>query len=145
MIAFNAKNSTATSAPTAAATAHAGFSLGRRTLGLGLAATVLAAGAYAYTAQNTVPDTRAGDGAGTITGYDVTGVEYTLNATDPSVIDAVSFTTDAPATTVKAKVVSAETSYADCTSADDTTWTCDLTATSPAVAAADELTVIATS
>lgn len=144
MIAFNASSSTATTAP-AAATARAGLSLGRRTLGLGLAATVLAAGAYAYTAQNTVEASRAGDGAAVISGYDVTGVEYTLNATDPSVIDAVSFTTDAAATTVKAKVVSAETAYADCTSGDGTTWSCDLTATSPAVGAADQLTVIATS
>lgn len=144
MIAFNAKSSTATSAPTAAAT-HAGFSLGRRTLGLGLAATVLAAGAYAYTDANTVPETRAGDGAAAITGYDVTNVQYSLDATDPSVIDAVSFTTHAAATTVKAKVVAAETNYTDCTGdATGTSWSCDFT-TNPAVAAVDELTVIATS
>ncbi len=144
MIAFNAKNSTATSAPTAAAT-HAGFSLGRRTLGLGLAATVLAAGAYAYTAQNTVEASRAGDGAAEITGYDVTQVAYTLNDTDPSKIDAVSFATDAAATTVKAKLISTATDYVDCTSADGTSWSCDFTATNTAVAAVDELTVIATS
>lgn len=144
MIAFNASSSTSTSAPAAAA--RAGLSLGRRTLGLGLAATVLAAGAYAYTDANTVPDTRAGDGAGAITGYTITDVQYTLDTGDPSFIDAVSFTTNAGATTVKAKVVAAATEYEDCTnsSGDGTSWSCDF-ATNPTVVAADELTVIATS
>lgn len=144
MIAFNASSSTSTPAPAAATTARTGFSLGRRTLGVGLAATVLAAGAYAYTAANTVEASRAGDGAAVISGYDVTAVQYTLDAADPSVIDGVSFTTDAPASTVKAKVVSTSTTYTDCTSVDGTSWTCDFTS-NPSVAAADELTVIATS
>jgi hypothetical protein len=145
MIAFNASSSTTTSAPTTAA-AQAGLSFGRRTLGMGLAATVLAAGAYAYTAANTVAVSRAGDGAAEISGYDITQVQYTLDATDPSAIDAVSFTTDAAATTVKAKVVSTATAYQDCTnsSGDGTSWSCDFTS-NPAVGAADELTVIATS
>lgn len=144
MIAFNASNSTSTSAPVAATTARAGFSFGRRTLGVGLAATVLAAGAYAYTAGNTVDASHAGDGAAAISGYAVTGIQYTLDAADPSVIDAVSFTTDAPASTVKVKVVSTDASYADCSSSDGTSWTCDF-ASNPSVAAADELAVIATS
>lgn len=147
MIAFNAANSTADRAPAAAAaaaTVPTGFALGRRTLGVGLAATVLAAGAYAYTAANTVEASRAGDGAAAISGYAVSSVQYTLDATDPSAIDAVSFTTDAAASTVKAKVISTATDYTDCTSADGTNWSCDF-ATNPSVAAADELTVIATS
>lgn len=139
MIAFNANSSTATSAPAATA----GFSLGRRTLGLGLAATVLAAGAYAYTAANTVEASYAGDGAATISGYDVTGVQYTLDTADPSKIASVSFATNADATTVKAKVSAAATAYADCTSGDSRNWTCAFT--NQAVADADELTVIATS
>lgn len=142
MIAFNASSSTSTSAPSA--TAAAAPSLGRRTLGVGLAATVLAAGAYAYTGANTVEASRAGDGAAAISGYDVTNVQYTLDPADPALIDAVSFTTDASASTVKAKVVSTDTSYTDCSSSDGTSWTCDFSS-NPAVGAADELTVIATS
>jgi hypothetical protein len=51
------------------------------------------------TASNNVPDTQAGDGSGSITGYDVTSVSYTLNGGDPSIIDAVDFNLNtAPAT-----------------------------------------------
>jgi hypothetical protein len=52
----------------------------------------LAAGVYAFTASNTVPSTTAGSGSGTVSGYTVNNVHYTLNATTPSAIDSVTFT-----------------------------------------------------
>ncbi len=133
-------SSTSTAATTAVGT---GLSLGRRTLGVGLAATVLAAGAYAYTAGNTVEASRVGDGAGAISGYQVTGVQYTLDATDPSLIDKVQFTLDAPASTVKADTDNGS-GYVDCTSIGGNDWECDFT-TNPAVAGAGSLAVVAAS
>lgn len=45
---------------------------------------------YAFAAANTVPETGAGDGAETISGYTITGVQYTL-AADPSQLASVTF------------------------------------------------------
>jgi hypothetical protein len=61
-----------------------------RTLVAVLAVLLLMITAYAYAAANDVPETGAGDGAETISGYTITGVQYTLGA-DPSQISAVSF------------------------------------------------------
>ena len=46
-----------------------------------LLAVIVAAGAYAFTASNTVPGTNAGSGSGTISGYSVSNVAYTLDPT----------------------------------------------------------------
>ena len=67
---------------------------------------VLAMGAYAYTASNTVPTSNAGTGAGVISGYTVTDVSYTQNGTDPRDLDAVTFTiSPADADEVNAQLV----------------------------------------
>lgn len=55
-------------------------------------AAILGTGAYAFTASNTVPNSTAGSGVGTVSGYTVSGVHYTLNATTPSNIDSLTFT-----------------------------------------------------
>lgn len=49
-------------------------------------------GAYAYTASNTVPNSTAGSGQGTVSGYTVTNVHYVLNTTTPANIDSLTFT-----------------------------------------------------
>jgi hypothetical protein len=59
--------------------------------------------AYALTASNTVPSTTAGDGSAAVSGYTATGVGYTLNATTPTNIDAVTFVI-APITAATVKV-----------------------------------------
>ena len=114
-----------------------------RILGILVVAAALATGAYAFTATNTVPDSNAGSGSGTISGYTVSAIAYQLNATTPSDIDSVTFTLNASATTVKAKVVSGSTTYTDCSVAGFNV-TCDF---SPdiAITTADQLSVIATS
>lgn len=71
---------------------------------------IFASSAYAFAAANSVLETGAGDGSNTISGYDVTNVNYTLNAGNPANIDAVSFdlapTAGAgPASTVKVQLV----------------------------------------
>lgn len=61
--------------------------------------------AYAFTASNTVPNSQAGDGTSTVSGYTVTAVAYGLNGSTPTDIDSVSFTiSPAAAGTVKAKM-----------------------------------------
>lgn len=104
---------------------------------------VIASSAYAFAAANTVPDTKAGDGAGTISGYTVSAVAYTLNASDPTALDSVEFTLDAAATNVQIKLVAAGSTWYDCAVVTGNNWTCDTTGAS--VGSMDELTVVATS
>lgn len=87
--------------------------MGRKFSSIGRVATVLVlsgaivAGTYAFTAANTVPNSKAGDGQGTVTGYVLSSVHYNLNATNPGNIDAVTFTLDsAPAagSTIRAQI-----------------------------------------
>lgn len=68
-----------------------------------LLALVLAAAAYGFAAENKVPNSRAGDGWGTVSGYKVSNVKYTL-ASDPSQVAGVSFDLDGSATSVYAAV-----------------------------------------
>ena len=51
---------------------------------------ILVASAFAFAAGNSVPESGAGDGQGTISGYTVTNIDYTLNA-DPTLINKVDF------------------------------------------------------
>lgn len=115
-----------------------------RFLGALVVAAAMATGAYAFTATNTVPASSAGSGSGTISGYTVSSIAYTLNATTPSDIDSLTFTLNAAATTAKAKIVSGSTTYTACSIAGGVNVTCNF---SPdiAITTADELSVIATS
>ena len=114
----------------------------RRLGALGAAATI-AVGAYAYTAANTVPSTSAGSGATAISGYTITSVAYGLNATTPTNIDTVTFTiSPTAASTVKAQLVSAGTFYS-CTNTAGAV-SCATTAPQATVAAANNLTILAT-
>jgi hypothetical protein len=64
-------------------------------------ALVLSVTTYAFAAANTVPNTAGGDGTGTIAGYDITNVTYTLDSSNTD-ITKVSFsasTTVSPAPT----------------------------------------------
>ena len=73
-------------------------------------ALILATSAYAFAASNTVPGTVAGEGAAVVSGYTVTNVAYTLDAT-PSKIDSVAFTLSGPATTVEASLTGSGAFY----------------------------------
>ena len=103
---------------------------------------VLAMGAYAYTASNTVPTSNAGTGAGAISGYTVTNVSYTQNGTDPRDLDAVTFTiSPADADEVNAQLVDGGAWYACVNTAGSVS--CDTTSPQATAAAADQLTVVA--
>lgn len=53
---------------------------------------VLAAAAYGFAAANTVPASNAGDGSGAITGFTVSAIHYTIDATAPSANNMTSVT-----------------------------------------------------
>ena len=114
----------------------------RRTAVIIAVAAALAFAAYAFTAANTVPSSQAGDGSGTISGYTVSNIAYTLDSTNAANIESVAFTLDAAAGTVKAKVVAASSTYTDCSNTGGNNWSCDIEP-DPSVLAADELRVIA--
>lgn len=107
---------------------------------------LLAAVSYGFAAANVLPETGAGDGQQTISGYTITNVTYTLNTTTPSNIDKVTFdiapTAGASApTTVKAKLVAASSTWFACSKTTGTTWSCNVTGVT--ATAADELRVVA--
>jgi hypothetical protein len=103
---------------------------------------VFATAAFAFAATNTVPDSYAGEGASTTSGYTVTNVVYNLNATTPSNVDSVSFTLNAAATTVKVRLVTTG-SYYSCTNPSGFSWTCTTTSPQVTVTAANEFRIIA--
>ncbi len=108
---------------------------------------LLAGSVYGFAAGNTVDTNKAGDGSATISGYTISNVSYTLNSSNPAVIDAFSFaittatgTGNAP-TTVKAALSSSGTFY-PCSNTTGTTWSCTTTG-SPSVGSATDLRVVA--
>jgi hypothetical protein len=109
-----------------------------------LALAVLGVFASAFAAANTVPATKAGDGAGVISGYTVTNVKYTLNGTNPRNIDDVKFDLEGapPAgSSMKIKLVSGGSTYYSCTNS-GVALTCVTTSPQANVATADELRVV---
>lgn len=104
-------------------------------------AAAVGAASYAFTATNTVPDTHAGVGSGTISGFTITNVAYTMNAADGDKLDQVAFTIDSNTANVKIRLTAAGTWYA-CTNSSGSV-TCDTTSPQATVTAADELTVAA--
>jgi hypothetical protein len=77
-----------------------------RLLGAFVVAGIVAGGAYAFTASNTVPNSVAGSGTGTVSGYTISNVHYGLNATTPVNVDSLTFTiTPAVPSTSTGKVV----------------------------------------
>jgi len=115
----------------------------RRTVIVALLALALGAGAFAFAAANTVPGSTAGSGSGAISGYTISGVAYTVNSTTPTNLDQVAFTiSPAAATTVKAQLAAAGSWYTCANAAGSVT--CNTTSPQATVAAATQLTVVAT-
>ena len=85
------------------------LSVRRMVKGFGIIGLVvgLSAGAYGFTAANTVPASHAGDGSGTVSGYTVSAIHYVLNATTPTNVTSVTFTVNAApvaGSTMKAQI-----------------------------------------
>lgn len=62
-----------------------------RTFAFIIVAFVLATVAYGFAAANTVEKSAAGDGEAVISGYNITGVTYDLDGTNPFNVGSVSF------------------------------------------------------
>lgn len=107
------------------------------------AAGVIAAIAVAMAAQNVVPASKAGDGAGAISGYTVSNVAYTVDSANPRNLARVEFDLDADASTVKVRLQSTGGNWYDCTedATIDNHWSCDTTGQQ--VEPMDELRVVA--
>lgn len=104
---------------------------------------VVAVSAFGFAAANTVPGSNAGDGDGAITGYTVSAISYTLDGTDPSLLDAVDFTLNAAAASANVKVQFNNTgSWYDCTGG-PMNFSCDVSAGSVTVLSAVNLGVVA--
>ncbi|MGZ8716418.1 MAG: hypothetical protein ACXWYO_04830 [Gaiellaceae bacterium] len=115
----------------------------RTIVAVALLTAILAAGAYAFTASNTVPSSNAGSGSGTVSGYTATNLTYALTAADPNTIDTLTFDIS-PTTTSVVKVKAGTTgSWKTCANAAGAI-TCDYSAAPIGVGAVlDEITVVA--
>jgi hypothetical protein len=82
-------------------------------------AIIIAGSAYAFAATNTVPDSAAGYKANVVPGYTVTNIAYDLDATDPTVVDKVTFAIAPSSGAVVASIVKLQTAtggtWTDCT------------------------------
>jgi hypothetical protein len=107
-----------------------------------LVAVAVGCGVYAYAATNTVPGSTAGAGSGAISGYTVSSIAYTLNATTPTNLDQVAFTiAPTAASTVKVQLAPGGSWYGCADAAGSVT--CNTTSPQATVAAATQLTVVA--
>lgn len=107
----------------------------------------LTAGTYAFAAANTVPASNAGDGEAVVSGYTVTGINYTIFAdSDPVDLDSVVFTLTpnaggATAGEAYVQLVAAGTWYT-CTNVVNL-WTCTMPGAGPTVLSMANLRIIA--
>ncbi|MEX2375405.1 MAG: hypothetical protein WD942_07435 [Dehalococcoidia bacterium] len=116
-------------------------------IGVGIVGALIVGIIAASTAGNTVEESRAGigTGTGTVSGYDVSSVSYTLNSSNPSLVDAVTFTLDAaPAagSTIQVRLSDGSPTWYTC-SFSGTSVTCPTTAPPANVADVTALTVVA--
>jgi hypothetical protein len=90
---------------------------------------IVALSAFGFAAANTVPDSKAGDGEGDITGYTVSSIHYVLDGTDPGLIDTVTFNLDSAPTAGSTVAIQfdAPTTVWACTTA-GVAVTCDVSA-----------------
>jgi hypothetical protein len=116
-----------------------------------VAAMIIAGGAYAFTAANTVPNSTVGAGAGTVSGYTVTALHYALDATTPTNIDSLTFTISpvVPSTSTGKVIIQAAlstggpTNYTCTTDSTGATVTCATTTPQLTAALLTGVTVVA--
>lgn len=108
-----------------------------------LTVALLSGAAFAMMASNTVPGSDAGSGSGTISGYTVSNVRYTLNESSDT-ISGVKFDLDKAATTVYAKISDGSTTYLyNCTNTGENSWNCTAANQEAPIAGANSLQVVA--
>ena len=78
---------------------------------------------YAFASSNSgMP--ASGEGVGTISGWEVSEVNYRLSS-DPSLVSGVNFDLNGAADTVSVKLNSASAAYTNCTNTNGYHWQCD--------------------
>ena len=115
-----------------------------RVLFLAVIAALIAGGVYAFTAGNTVPETKVGEGQSAVTGYDVSSVHYNLNAANATNIDSVTFnlsTAPVAGSTIRAKLVATGADWYTCANT-GLAVSCDTTVPQATLSATNELTVV---
>ncbi len=103
-------------------------------------------GAYAFTASNTVPATTAGAGSGSVSGFTVTDLHYSLDATTPTIIDSLTFTITRAvpiAGTGKVVISAGPTTYMCSTDTTETVVTCGTVSPQLTAALLTGVTVVA--
>src|SRR5690242_828895 len=105
--------------------------------------TLIASTTYAFAAENSALPSTAGEGASTVSGYNVTNVAYSLNAGDPTRVDTVSFTLSANAGIVRIKLNDSGSTWYNCTVLSGNNWACNTAGAT--VASIGQLRVVATS
>lgn len=108
-----------------------------------LTVALLSGAAFAMMASNTVPGSDAGSGSGAISGYTVSGVEYTLDNGNDT-ISKVTFDLDKAATTVYAKISNGPNTYLyNCTNTGGNSWSCTAAGQEAPIEGATSLQVVA--
>lgn len=91
---------------------------------IALVVIIVAGSAYAFAATNTVADSAAGYRASVVPGYTITNIVYDLNASDPTIVDAITFDIAPTSGSVAAVIVKIQTAtggaWTDCTLTDGT-------------------------
>ncbi len=108
---------------------------------------LVGAATYAFTASNTVPGSKAGEGTGAISGYTVSNIHYTIDSSDATLLSTVDFDLSAAANDVKITLSNGGQVY-DCGSAGagpSFSVSCDVTGVPASINPADNLTVVAVS
>lgn len=109
---------------------------------------ILSAFIYGFADANTVPETGAGDGSGTVSGYTISNVDYTLLSSSPNKLESVAFDVAAAAGAGAAGevqiTVDGGTTWISCTGPVINTWTCTFgSGSEPTVLGAISLRVVA--
>ena len=93
----------------------------------------IAASAYAFANANTVPDSAAGSGASSVSGYTISNLAYDLDQTNPTIVDAITFSISPDSGSEKASEVLVQTaaggSWTSCSLVDATLPARDVTCT----------------
>lgn len=84
-----------------------------------LAVLIIMGSAYAFADANTLEASNSGYAASEISGYDISNVKYDLDATNPTLVDAITFDVEPISGTVVAATVKVQTAtggtWTDCT------------------------------
>lgn len=118
-----------------------------RVLALVIMLLILGTATYGFAAANTIADAGvAGEGSNTVSGYTVTNVSYTLDASDPTQLSAVDFTLDSAASDVYAGIdtnPATTIQWRSCTNPSGNDFTCNLSTVTISVVNAATLHVAA--